>query len=124
MKSTFLKDPQICLLANWVKSGFPSNKGELPSNTLEYWDYRDGLNLMPYVVLHDDRIIIATALRERVLNNLHSAHQGVCSMSSQLIASQDGQRWFKLNLVLGHLVPRASKMPYGGYLLHLEYQKR
>ena len=64
VKSTSLKDPQICLLANWVKSGFPSTKGELPSDILEYWDYRDGLNLMDHVVLYNDRIIIPTALRE------------------------------------------------------------
>ena len=71
-----------------VTSGFPSTRSETPPEIAQYWDYIHGrLNVMDGVILYNDRIIIPSALRERVLLNLHSAHQGVTSMTSRALAT-------------------------------------
>ena len=87
VKSMSENDPSIRLLASCVTAGFPSKKSEMPSEIAEYWDHRHGLNVVDSVVLYNDRIVIPVALRERVLDNLHSAHQGVTSMSSRALAT-------------------------------------
>ena len=87
VKEASEKDPQISLLASCVKAGFPSQKSETPPEISEFWDHRHGLNVIDGVVLYNDRIVIPEALRERVLENLHSAHQGITSMSSRALAA-------------------------------------
>jgi hypothetical protein len=87
VKEASEKDPAISLLASCVKAGFPSQKNETPPEITEFWDHRHGLNVIDGVVLYNDRIVIPAALRERVLENLHSAHQGVTSMSSRALAA-------------------------------------
>ena len=87
VKSESEKDSLTRLLSSMVTSGFPSTRSETPPEIAQYWDYRHGLNVMDGVILYNDRIIIPSALRERVLLNLHSAHQGVTSMSSRALAT-------------------------------------
>ena len=45
-----------------------------------YFRYDDALYLSDGVILYKDRVVIPVSLRYRVLNKLHSAHQGVTSM--------------------------------------------
>ena len=87
IKSVSEKDPSICLLAKLVMDGFPSKKSDMPQEISEFWDYRNSLNVSDSVVLYNDRIIVPLSLRERVLGNLHSAHQGVTSMSSRALST-------------------------------------
>ena len=42
--------------------------------------YRDALHLHDGVILYEDRVVVPSSLRRIVLENLHSAHQGVSSM--------------------------------------------
>ena len=80
-------DPSIGMLVNLITTGFPSSVGEMPPEIVQYWDYRHGLYVTDNVVSYDDRIVVPEALRERVLLNLHSAHQGISSMTSRALAT-------------------------------------
>ena len=81
------KDPGICALARQVAAGFPLEKGDMPPEIAEFWDFRHSLNVTDGVVLYNDRIVVPSSLRQRVLENLHSAHQGVTSMTSRAVST-------------------------------------
>ena len=80
-------DQQMSILAKQIALGFPSEKGHMPTEIAEYWDCRHSLNVVNGVVLYNDRIVVPGSLRKRVIENLHSAHQGVTSMTSRAMAS-------------------------------------
>ena len=62
---------------------FPEFRGDLPPELRQYHQFRDGLTSFDGVVLYNDRIVIPPSLRDRVLQALHSAHQGVSQMCSR-----------------------------------------
>ena len=52
-----------------------------PSDALaKYWQYRHSLYVYDSVLMYEDRVVMPSALRQTVLENLHSAHQGVNTM--------------------------------------------
>ena len=51
-----------------------------PSHLREFWEVRDRLSVFGNVALLDQRIVIPRSLRKYVLDNLHSANQGVSGM--------------------------------------------
>ena len=76
-------DPTHQLLISMVKAGFPQYRDEVPENLRTYWPVRDRLSLHNNTMLMDNRIVIPPNHRKNVLNTLHSAHQGVSSMTSR-----------------------------------------
>lgn len=48
-----------------------------------YWQYRHGFYELDGVTLYNDRVVVPPSLRSRVLRILHSAHQGVSTMSNR-----------------------------------------
>ena len=49
----------------------------LPPELQQYWTSRSGLTVYDGVLLYNDRTVIPPSARPRVLQVLHSAHQGV-----------------------------------------------
>ena len=80
-------DPTMVQLLNIVEDGFPPNKRDLPEELREFHRYRNHLGSFDGVVLYHDRIIIPKSLRNKILETLHSAHQGVSQMCSRAEAS-------------------------------------
>ena len=76
-------DDVIQTLIGLIVNGFPISKKDLPAQVRQFWEARDHLNVFDGVVLYSDRIVIPSALRPKVIENLHSAHQGVSSMFSR-----------------------------------------
>ena len=52
-------------------------KDELHSDLRLYWSYRDDLVVMDGVVMKSRQIIIPTALKQQVLDQLHTNHTGI-----------------------------------------------
>ena len=77
------RDTAIKCLIQQIAGGFPDSKKDIPTEIRQFWDVRDHLGAFDGVVLFKDRIVIPNNLRQRVLENLHSAHQGVSSMFSR-----------------------------------------
>ena len=73
----------MCVLLKQIQGGFPDTKHELPEEIMEYWECRRHLTAVNDIVMYQDRIVVPSSLRERVLLNLHSAHQGISSMNSR-----------------------------------------
>ena len=78
------KDSVIRRLVALVYDGFPKSKSEMPAELSEFWEFRSNLRVVEdCVVVYKDRIVVPSAFRQRILQNLHSAEQGVSSMSSR-----------------------------------------
>ena len=80
-------DTSMNKLLELVEHGFPHAKNDLPQELRAYHQYIDKLTSFDEVVLYNDRIVIPPSLRDRVLQSLHSAHQGVSQMYSRADAS-------------------------------------
>ena len=74
-----MKDPVLSILLNAVAIG---SVCDFPSLS-DYVRYKDSLYITDGVVMYQDRVIIPSSLRETVMKNLHSAHQGTSSMLSR-----------------------------------------
>ena len=75
MKQEFLKDKTYADLSSWITSG-----EDLPPHIKSYRKLRNDLHCVEYVPMFNDRTIILVDMRQKVLEVLHSAHQGVLSM--------------------------------------------
>ena len=80
-------DPDMRALSDLIHDGFPSTAAELPPAVRPYHRYREKLNDYDGVLLYNDRVIIPPALRDRTLQALHAAHQGVTMMDSRAESS-------------------------------------
>ena len=83
VQSATKTDASLSFLISLVLSGFPSNQTSIPASCKMYWPFRGELSVHDGVLLYKDRVVIPPSLRPRVLNNLHSAHQGVSSMTAR-----------------------------------------
>ena len=78
-------------LMSIIESGFPIFCHELPAALREYCQFRDHLYTVDGVILYKNRIVIPPSLRQHVLSVLHSAHQGVTSMTAAQKPPSSGQ---------------------------------
>ena len=87
VESESQSDAEISLLSTVVNNGFPNSKKEMPAEIAEYWEFRSGLSTVGNIVMYMGRVVIPTRLRPRVIENLHSAHQGTSGMYLRAKAS-------------------------------------
>ena len=83
VKAESLIDAELQELSNFIRHGFPSTKKEMPRHLEPYWDHRDKLMVWDGAVLCMDRCVVPKKLRGKILENLHSAHQGTSGMGSR-----------------------------------------
>ena len=69
-------------LISIIESGFPEFHHELPPALHEYHQFHDHLYTVDGVILYKERTVIPTSLRQHIFTILHSAHQGVTSMTA------------------------------------------
>ena len=80
-------DDILSTLVSLIEDGLPETRKEMPKELQVYFNLKDALYTLDGVVLYKDRIVVPEALRSRVLESLHSAHQGVSSMTSRAEAA-------------------------------------
>jgi len=75
-------DKTVLDLCNMIISGFPKKKNLLPTHLQQFWRVRYDMTIVQGVPMYkEDRSYIPTEMRPRVLEILHSAHQGVTNMN-------------------------------------------
>ena len=87
MEKTAAEDTAYRSLLMNVISGFPKSKELLDPCVKPFWNVKDRLSFNGNLILLEDRIVIPTKYQGTVLNNLHSAHQGVSSMLRRALSS-------------------------------------
>ena len=72
-----VQDEHLQCLKISIIVGWPSTRDEVHSNLRPYWCYRDDLAVIDGVVMKDRWIIIPMALKQQVLDQLHTNHMGI-----------------------------------------------
>ncbi|KAK4316669.1 hypothetical protein Pmani_012195 [Petrolisthes manimaculis] len=84
---TTSSDPSMIQLLHFITDGFPDCHLDLLPDLRPYHPFHDSLTSVDGIVLYNDRVIIPQSLHHRVLQTLHSAHQGVSQMCSHVESS-------------------------------------
>ena len=71
------KDETYVSLCQFIGSGFPKDKSELPTNLWEYWKVKDELSTEYGIILRGSRIVIPYSERRNTLARLHDSHRGI-----------------------------------------------
>jgi hypothetical protein len=98
-------DPIMLELLETIEDGMPDSKMLLPPSLREYFSFREHLSTTDGVILYKDRIMVPPALRDEVLRALHSAHQGVSSMTARADTSVF---WPGITIQIAHLRDRCT----------------
>ena len=70
-------DPILSHLIPYITHGWPETKSQLPPELVQFWSYRSELTLSEGVIYKGCKVVIPTVMRARMLEKIHSAHQGV-----------------------------------------------
>ncbi|CAM1325938.1 Uncharacterised protein r2_g3487 [Pycnogonum litorale] len=61
------KDPELYLLAEYIKTGFPEVQNDLPKQIRQFWSFRDQLSIEDGIILKGYQVIIPSSLRDDYL---------------------------------------------------------
>ena len=81
------EDEHLQCLKSFIITDWLSVKDGLHSDLRSYWAYRDDLAVIDGVVMKGRQIIIPTALKQQVLDQLHTNHMGIKKKQSYLLAN-------------------------------------
>ncbi|XP_053385871.1 uncharacterized protein LOC128550595 [Mercenaria mercenaria] len=76
-------DESVHQLVEIIETGVPATRTDFPSSLQDLFPFRDHLSTVDGVAIYKDRLVIPASLRQDILTSLHSAHQGVTSMTSR-----------------------------------------
>jgi hypothetical protein len=82
VKTATVSDTTMEKLLSTSTVDFPEFRHELPPDLQEFFQFREHLYAIDGVILYKARIVIFSSLRSHILSILHSAHQGITSMTS------------------------------------------
>jgi hypothetical protein len=87
-------DQDLNDLKRIIFDGWPTDKQNLPSSVLPYWNMRDELSSYHGVIYKGERIVIPTSLRSEILKILHRSHTGIVKTKQR---ARDMVYWPGLN---------------------------
>ena len=70
------QDPEQIILHSLIGMGWPDDKAAVPELARPYWSVRHELTAHDGLLFKQDRVVIPSSLRERLLRKLHAAHRG------------------------------------------------
>ena len=82
-----IEDPALQDLVMAIEEGPPSSKEDLPHCIQAYFTLWNSLSIVDDVVCYSSRLVIPQQLRGQCLSALHSAHQGVSSMTARAVST-------------------------------------
>ena len=87
VQQTTNSDPTMLSLLKRIELGFQKQKIDTPEELHQYFPHREHLWTIDGVILYKNCIIISPSLPHTVLCALHSAHQGISTMTSRAESS-------------------------------------
>ncbi|UYV81537.1 K02A2.6-like [Cordylochernes scorpioides] len=71
-----LNDKECCLLKQYILTGLPLHKKNLPSNLKPYWEFKEELHEWQNLICRGNKLLIPKTQRSDILKILHASHQG------------------------------------------------
>ncbi|GFO32907.1 Pol polyprotein [Plakobranchus ocellatus] len=76
-------DETLKKVKHHIKTGWPSQRGTTEPKVQAFWNLRHNLHVENNIVFFENRMIIPEALRQDILQKLHSSHLGVDKCKSR-----------------------------------------
>ncbi|XP_065075159.1 uncharacterized protein K02A2.6-like [Ochlerotatus camptorhynchus] len=77
------KDPVLQQVVNFLNEGWPANAKQVADpDVKKFFARRDGLQVVDNCVMFDDRIVVPSKFRKRIVRQLHRGHPGMDRMKS------------------------------------------
>ncbi|GFO47389.1 Zf-h2c2 and rve domain containing protein [Plakobranchus ocellatus] len=83
VKSATKRDSTLSTVLHFVSSGWPSKKSQAP-DIQQFFAVRDELQTEDQCLLRENRIVLPTALRRRLLAKAHEGHPGIVRIKRKL----------------------------------------
>ena len=77
IKDETVKDGTLQFLTQQVVQGWPDSIKKVHQEIKPYWNNRDDISIQEGVLLLGSRIIIPESLRQQIIQEIHSGHQGM-----------------------------------------------
>ncbi|XP_052755373.1 uncharacterized protein LOC128201708 [Galleria mellonella] len=77
IKKETKQDKILCALIEYIKTGWPDHKYNLPIELQVFWAIKDELYVVDSVVFKDSIILIPSSLRAEMLRLVHEGHLGI-----------------------------------------------
>ena len=73
-------DQEYQQLQHYIINGFPEHRHQLPEQCRGYWNIHSHLALDDGLIVYGCRLVVPTAMRRQILQELHASHQGTLRM--------------------------------------------
>ena len=105
LKNETAKDKVLQDVKAVIQRGWPENKHSLPAAVTPYFHIRDELVVQDGLILRGDRVVIPKSLRRELIEDLHSAHQGI---ESSLRRARESIYWPNMNSEVKEYISRCE----------------
>ena len=99
------KDEVLQQVKGVTQAGWPENKNMLNPTLVNYFHVRDELTVQEGVVLCGEMVVIPKSLRKEILEDLHTAHQGV---KTALRRARESIYWPNMNSEIKEYISRCE----------------
>ncbi|UYV60920.1 K02A2.6-like [Cordylochernes scorpioides] len=100
-----LNDKECCLLKQYILTGWPLHKRNLPSNLKPYWEFKEELHEWQNLICRGNKLLIPKTQRSDMLKILHASHQGI---NNTIALAKRSIYWPGMNKEIEELINNCS----------------
>ncbi|UYV60361.1 K02A2.6-like [Cordylochernes scorpioides] len=100
-----LNDKECCLLKQYILTGWPLHKKNLPSNLKPYWEFKEELHEWQNLICRGDKLLIPKTQRSDILKILHASHQDI---NNTIALAKRSIYWPGMNKEIEELINNCS----------------
>ena len=99
------KDNELQALKNYISTGWPEKRSQIPVFLHPYWNFRDELTIESGILMKNSKVLIPESLKQKYLKQIHQGHQGIEACRSR---AREFIFWININEDLKELVEKCS----------------
>ena len=85
-------DPLLKSLAETIINGWPEDPKDIPEALRPYWNHRDTMTVEDGIILCGEAILVPSAERGEILQQIHEGHQGITKIHNRYMKDTRGSQ--------------------------------
>ena len=99
------KENELQALKNYISTGWPAKRSQIPVFLHPYWNFRDELTIESGILMKNSKVLIPESLKQKYLKQIHQGHQGIKACRS---GAREFVFWININEDLKELIEKCS----------------
>ena len=99
------KDEELQSLKQYISTGWPAKRSQIPVSLHPYWNFRDELTVESGILMKNSKILIPETLKQKYLKQIHQGHQGIEACRSR---AREFVFWVNINSDLKEMVEKCD----------------